>query len=326
MKRAFLSLATFAVLAAACGSQEQAQTDPRIGDRGLLRFNGGGCTGSTAMAVGSHETLTIEQVDGSALPEDLTARTSAPEVIAARMHGENQLTLEAHAAGESHVDVLARGNSYDGLTFRAEPAAQATALSPPRVLAGGVLDVVVTDVFGDCKTSECPLFGQGFLGWRTEPVSAMTFVGDEGGAAMFRAGDPGNVRVLGREPVRHVDLVSNWVSIEPTEGSTGLVGELTTIPLEEGETPVVVELPGSIPAGTAFCVRIDVVREEGPNVAVSRKDVLWSVTGGIEVVPIDHGTEPLGTVFVANAAGTASLTARVGLVDLERAFELTVTP
>ena len=324
MRRTLLLLAIVAATAAACSPELDIGGDPRVGERGQLRFNGGGCSGSTTMAIGSRETLTLEAVEGS-LPSQLSARASAPGVIDASMpEGSVEVTLRAFQAGDSRVEILADDSTFDALTFHAEPAFAAEFAAPPRVLAGGSLDLAVSEVFGECRTSDCPLFGHSFLTWSSDPAEALTLVVDDLGAATFTAGPPQNVEVRGDEPALKNRIVSAFVSIEPIDGISSLGAQAVIIPLEEGEEAATIELPGSVPVGTAFWLRLEAQRGELPSVGVSRRDVDWEVDGDLDAVATDQASAPLGVLFVAQTAGTVTLRARVELLDLEETFELEV--
>jgi hypothetical protein len=323
MRRTLLVLATVGATAAACTSAPDIAHDPRVGERGQLRFNGGGCSGSTTMAIGSRETLTLEAVEGS-LPSELSARASDPDVIAAEMNeGTNEVTLRAQAAGQSRIEILANDSPYDALTFRAEAAFAAESLAQPRVLAGGSFDVAVTEVFGGCGTTECPLFGHSFLAWSTDPADALTLVVDDLGTATFIATQPQNVEVRAHEPALGNRIVSTSVSIEPLDDVTALAAHVVTIPLDDGEETITVQLPGSIPVGTAFWLRLEALRGELPRVGVSRRDVDWQVDGA-KAVATDQASALSGDLFVAEQAGTVTFSANVELVGLEQSFELEI--
>ncbi len=77
--------------------------------------------------------------------------------------------------------------------------------------------------------------------------------------------------------------------------------------------------------GEAFCVRIDALRGSLPSVPVSRHDATWEVQGdAIEAIDVDHGTEPLGTVFNTIGAGSVTLSVSSHLFDDGAKWDLTI--
>jgi hypothetical protein len=328
-RRTLLFAAALGLALPACFLDDIDDTgDPRLGELGRVHFNGGGCSGSTQMAIGSHETLTLEPVAGVTLPADLEVRATAPEVISAEAGAEPAtIVLRARDAGRSQVQLLDHGEAFDALTFGAEPARVVRFEAPPVVFTGAALDLVVTDVFGACGTDECPLFGHSFLTFRSEPEGAMDLALDDGGTATFHAGAAGALTLFGREPALHRDVVAHGVTIVPTDGFTTLHATLATIPLLEGEEARSFPLPGAVAPGTFFCVRIDALDEVGATVPVSRRDVSWEIQGEplVSLVPMDHATEPYGTLFVASSdAGSVELEASVALLGVEATFALEV--
>ena len=310
-------------LVTACATQP---VDTRLGENGRVRFVGGGCSGTTAMAVGSREILTLEPVDTEELPAELDVSATKPSVITASAVGPDKVLLQAHAAGESRVELTTSLGLFDALTFSAEPAAAVSFQAAARVLAGGTLEVVVGEVFGSCKTSDCPLFGHSFLSWKGEPSAGLVLLADEGGTARFRAGEAQKVTLEAREPAVNAQLVAHELEVVSAAGFTGLAAELTTIPLEDDEVAETVTLPGDVSRGKVFCVRVSALLAEGPSVVLSRHDVRWRIDGD-SVVPLamDHAGEPFGTVFLATETlGSAVLTAEVDLLDADATFELIV--
>jgi hypothetical protein len=72
-------------------------------------------------------------------------------------------------------------------------------------------------------------------------------------------------------------------------------------------------------------VRIEALRGAHPSVALSRHDVRWSIEGGtVAPIPMDHASEPMGTLFVASGEGKSMLTASVELLGRQQTFELMV--
>jgi uncharacterized protein DUF4118 len=176
-----------------CGKGDD---DPRVGENGRIRFVGGGCTGSTVMAVGGHVTLELQSSTTEVLPGSLGVVSEDPAVIEARMNLDpEKIDLTAHAEGESRISVESEGETVDSLIFSAEPATMVKHTSVTRAFEGGAVDLRVTDVFGSCG-EEYPLIGEGFLGWRVEPAAAGDFVIDFGGTASFLVGGSGKVTLV----------------------------------------------------------------------------------------------------------------------------------
>ncbi|MSP24616.1 MAG: hypothetical protein EXR75_05515 [Myxococcales bacterium] len=319
------SVATTLALIAitACAAEP---VDTRIGEQGRVRFAGGGCTGTTTMAVGSREILTLEPLDADALPAGLEIRATEPSVIAASAVWPDKVLLQAHAPGTSKVELFTALGVFDALAFSAEPATGVVFDAESRVLEGGSLGVVVNEVYGSCGTSDCPLFGHSFLKWQSEPPTGLVLLNDDRGMATFRADSVGTLSLEAREPGKNARLIAHAVDVVSAAGFAGLSAELTTIPFEENEVAKTVALPGKVGRGAVFCVRISAAMDDGQAVNISRLDVRWRVDGDAVVpLPMDHANEPLGTVFLAtSSAGTAVLTAAVDLLGRSKSFELTV--
>jgi hypothetical protein len=308
------------------------QPDPRLGTQGKVRFVGGGCSGSTTMAVGASEVLQVEPAAQQRLPGTLAFGASNPAVIRAQAgEAPNEVRLEAVAAGDSTVVVIGDGSAYDSLTFHAEPAASVRYDAVPRVFAGGMLDVQITDVFGACGDDECPLFGHSFLRWSSEPAGRFELWRDEAGTASLRAAaSVGNAEVIGVEPSAGSPLVRAPVQVVATEEVDELAASLTLLSLDpESEAPAAVELPTTVPGGAFFCVQLRALRQGG-DVPLSRHDVRWTVVGDREqalMLPMNHGSEPRGTLFVvSSSAAQLTLHAEVELLGRSADFAVTVEP
>ncbi len=317
-----LGAACAAVLLAACSSPD----DPRLGEEGRVRFTGGGCTGSTTLAVGAQVSLRLESATEEALPGELDVSSEDESVIRARMGLDpSTIVLSAAKQGESRIEILSEGEMLDALVFSADPAGLVKHASEGRVLAGGAVDVAVTEVYGDCGESEdCRLIGNGFLAWRAEPSSLGAFVGDFDGTATFRTKAAGTVTLLGMERSRSRDLVTRAVEVLPADQATGLAATLTTIPFDPDVKPVDVTLPGSVAKPDAFSVRVDAIVSGGGTVPVSRRDVTFRIEGEELAVlaPTADGAGPLGTPFLPARTGTMTLVAEVPFLGLEQSFTI----
>jgi hypothetical protein len=171
------------------------------------------------------------------------------------------------------------------------------------------------------------LFGDGFLGWTSDPPASLSLRLDDRGAATFTAGAPSEVSVRGREPLTGALLIDADLDVVPVAGVTGLRATVRTIALEEGEQPREFPLAdGAVAPDSAFCIQLEALREGQPAVPLSRRDVEWSVDGSlVSTVAIDHGSEPLGTVFVAGAdPGSVALSVSIPLLEHSEAFDLRV--
>jgi hypothetical protein len=320
-----LFLAAALMTVAACQRSE----DPRLGEEGRVRFSGGGCTSSTTLAVGARAQLELESATDDPLPGELGVRSDEPAVMSARMGLEpNQIELEAHAEGESRIEVLSQGDEIDALVFSAAPAGRVSFGAEARVFGGGAIDVAVSDVFGDCGSDDCRLLGNGFLGWRVEPPSAGGFVLDFDGMASFRAGEPGNLRLVGREPLRGADLVDHPVEVVATTGVTELEAAIETLHFDPETQGTQLALPGAVARPDALVVRVSGKLADGTAVALSRRDVAWRVEGNeiLVAAPFQGSRDGTGTLFLAADNGTVSLVADVKLLNLEQSFELQLTP
>ncbi|NMC70303.1 MAG: hypothetical protein GYA57_09585 [Myxococcales bacterium] len=302
--------------------------DPRLGREGRVRFSGGGCAAgsSTTLAVGSTETLTLEPQPGVALPSDLEAGSSAPAVIeATRGSTVDQVVLEAHRAGEARVELRSGGATWDSLDFRAEPAASVQFYGVPAVFAGGTAYVKVEEVYGACG-QDCPLLGRGFLRWSAVPATGLTPLRDAGGVAYFAAGEPGEVRVEGREPSGGALLVEHPVQVVPV-ADAGAVEARILVALPDQTVLDPQPLPAELPAGSLFLIQLEAPAGDR-TVPLAGADVHWTVEGDTSAVePYGDGSEPPaeGPIFSAVAAGSVDMVANIPLLGRTERYALTIT-
>jgi hypothetical protein len=326
MFRTVCSIAAALLLASACSSDP----DPRLGEEGLVRFAGGGCTGSTTLAVGARVSIRLESATEDPLPGELDVRSKQPSVISAHMSLEpTTIDLQAHKQGESRIEILSSGEPFDSLVFSAKPAGLVKHQSEPRAFQGGAVDVRVTDVFGDCgENEECRLIGHSFLDWRVEPAGLGAFLLDFDGTATFRAQSAGMAQLIGREPTRSRDLVTQPLEILMPATPPTLSASLTTIPFDPSVQAVIVPLPGTVARPDAFSVRANGVLMDASTVAISRRDVTWRVQGEELVIaaPMNDSGDPFGTPFLVAGTGTVTLVASVAMLGVEQAFPIELTP
>jgi hypothetical protein len=325
-RRTFFVAAACLLLASACGSSSD---DPRVGEDGRVRLVGGGCTSSTTLAVGARVSLRMESATGDSLPGDRDVTSSAPSILTARF-GLDPLVidLQALAQGESRIAITAEGEPLDSFLFKAEPAGLTKHTAEARVFLGGALDVVVTDVFGDCGANEeCRLLGHSFLQWRVEPESLGSLVIDFEQVATFRAKGEGAAQLFGREPVRGTDLVVQPFTVLPVAEAKSLSATLTTVPFDPKASATTIRLPGSVARPDAFSVRVDGVLTDGSSVPISWRDVDWRVEGEeiVAKTTLSDMDDRFGTPFLAAGSGKVTLVAEVAMLSLEQAFELDLT-
>lgn len=312
----------------ACVDLGDDTVDPRLGKEGRVRFSGGGCAAgsSTTLAVGSTQTLTLEPQAGAALPADLEPGSSAPEVIDANRGATlDQVVLEAHRAGEARVELRSAGAIWDSLDFRAEPAASVRFTGMPAVFAGGTAYVKVDEVYGACG-GDCPLLGQGFLRWSATPATGLTPLRETGGVAYFSAGEPGEVRVEGREPSGGALLVEHPLRVVPV-AEAGAVSARITIGLPDETVLDPQPLPVDLPVGSLFLILLEAAAGDQA-VPLAGADVHWTVEGDVSAVePFGDGTEDPaeGPIFAAVAAGSVEMVADIPLLGRTERYALTVT-
>lgn len=319
-----VAVAAAAAFTISCGSSS---SDPRLSEDGKVRFTGGGCTSSTTLAVGAKVTLGLESATTSALPSELGVRSDDPAVIEARL-GLAPATVDLHAlaAGESRIVVLDANEPLDSLVFSAEPAGLVNHKAVSRAFAGGAADVVVTEIYGDCGQDEsCRLIGHGFLEWRVEPTDLGAFVIDFDGTASFRMQAPGAAQVIGREPSRSSDLVSQSIDVVAATEAASLSATLTTISFVPDVPGVVVALPGSVARPDAFSLQLEAVLMDGSRVPIARRDTAWRVEGAELAVEAPSGDDPLATLFLTAGTGSLRLVADVAMLPLEQTFDVELT-
>ncbi|MBW2260699.1 MAG: hypothetical protein JRG91_01905 [Deltaproteobacteria bacterium] len=318
--------ALFLIIVHACTNLDDIDLkDPRLGELGLVKFEGPGCSSSTTMAVGSTVTMTVEPEEG-ALPDDLSVRSSEPAVInAAAGATANEVLLEAHQAGETHVEMLSAGDVYDWLGFDAEPAAAVLYTAQDAVFAGGAFILKIDEVHGACG-EECPLIGSSFIDWSTSPTGALTLDADVDDTAIFTAGATGSASIIGDEPSERGSLVDHAVTIADPSAAGALDGHvLVYLPDETLLDPQ--PAPVELPVGSYVQIQLFALAG-GTEVPVSRFDAVWDITGDagtIQSYDLDTWEAPEGPVYEAMAAGTATISADSGLLGSSAAFDITVT-
>jgi len=319
-------LILFLIIVHACTKLDDIDPqDPRIGELGLVKFEGPGCSSSTTMAVGSTATLTVEP-EAEPLPEDLSIRSSEPSVIGATAGAApNEVTLEAHAAGETHVEVVSAGDVWDWLAFDAEPAAAVVYDAPDAVFAGGVFILKLEEIYGSCG-EDCPLIGSSFIDWSTSPADALALDIDVDDTVIFTAGAAGAASIVGDEPSEGGNLVDHALTIVDPSTAGALDGHVVVYLPDEtllDPQPAPVELP------VGSYVQIQLFADAGGSeVPVSRFDAVWDITGDAGTIrSYDLGTweAPEGPVFEALAAGSATITADSTLLGSTAGFDITVT-
>ncbi len=317
--------ALFLIVVHACTKLDLDPKDPRLGELGLVTFEGPGCSSSTTMAVGSTATLTVRSEEGM-LPEDLSVRSSDPAVIEAAEGGElNEITLQAHSAGGSDVELVSAGEVYDWLEFDAEPAAAVLYTAQDAVFAGGAFILKLDAIHGSCG-EECPLIGSSFIAWSTSPADALTLDIDVDDTVIFTAGAAGSASIIGDEPSEGGSLVDHAVAIVDPAAAGDLDGHVVVYLPDEtllDPQPAPVELPVGSYVQIQLFAPVD-----GTDVPVSRFDAVWDVTGDAGTIrSYDMGTweAPEGPVFEATAAGSATITADSTLLGSTAGFDITVT-
>jgi hypothetical protein len=319
-------LALFLIIVHACTKLDDIDPeDPRLGELGLVKFEGPGCSSSTTMAVGSTATLTVSSQEGM-LPEDLSVRASEPSVIDASEGSElNEVTLEAHAAGESNVELVSAGEVYDWLGFDAEPAAAVLYTAPDTVFAGGAFILKLDEIHGSCG-EECPLIGSSFIDWSTSPADALVLDADVEDTIVFTAGTSGSATIIGDEPSEGGNLIDHALTIADPSTAGALDGHmLVYLPDETLLDPQ--PAPVELPVGSYVQIQLFAL-SDGTEVPVSRYDAVWDITGDTGTLrshELDTWEAPEGPVFEAMAAGMATITADSPLLGSTAGFDITVT-
>jgi hypothetical protein len=311
----------------ACGGEGP---DQRIGEMSRVRFTGGGgCNHSTAMAVGSTATLSMEPQEGSTLPRDLTVASTGPSITATRGAARNSVILTAHAAGRAEVELRDNGALWDRLTFSAEPAARVDLIDPSKhVLAGGTYVLKLGEIYGACG-EDCPLMGSGFLRWSASPGGGLAVSQDVERTVIFAAGwRPGEVTLTGIEPNGGQALVQHKVAILSPQQVSGLTAEAVISPPREAGGELVVHdpapLPPTVTVGSLFFFRLHTATAGGDKVMIWGPDQSWTVTGAAVGRFGVSGGAPEGPIFHARAPGRATLVGEVGLLGQKVSIDVEV--
>jgi hypothetical protein len=280
------------------------------------------------LAVGARVSLHAESATEDPLPGELDVASSDPGIISAHMGLEPaSVELSAHNAGACNIEILSEGEQIDSLPFDAAPAGIVKHSAASRAFAGGALDILVTDVFGDCgEDDECRLLGHSFLAWRVDPPELGAFLVDFDHVASFRMTSAGSAELVGNEVTRNRDLVTQAVEVVATTAAASLSATLRTVPFDPDEQGFDVVLPGSLARPDAFSVRVEAVLMDGSSVPVSRRDVVWTISGAVVEAPTADSRDPLVTLFVPGADGLVTLSASVPILMLEQSFDLELTP
>lgn len=320
-RRLLFAAAVSALLAGACGS-----SDPRLGEDERVRFVGGGCTGSTTLAVGARIAMDLQSATNEGLPGDLGVTSESPSVITARMGIEpNTVELKAISQGESRIALTSEGDEIDALTFSAAPAGLVKFSGEPRAFVGGAVDINVGDVFGDCgEKDECRLIGDTFLHWRVEPEENAAFILDFDGMATFRAKAEGSALLLGREASRSADLVTHPVEFLPASRAKSLTATLSTLSLDPSVKSELIALPGSVTRTDAVVLSATAVLDDSSSVPLSRRDVEWHVEGAellLKAEMSDAG-DRFGTIFLTTGTGKVTVTVDAPITGLKQSFDI----
>jgi len=305
-----------------------ASSHERTGELGRVWFDGGGCNGSTTLAVGSSQRLTVEPTeDHPELPEALDVRSTHPDVIAASAGAApRDFVLEAHQRGTSMLQVESDGELYDRLGFDALPAARIETTSADAVFAGATHAVVVDEVYGPgSEGEEIVLLGGGFIEWDSFPSGGLDVLRDEHRVALFVAGPAGEAHLVGREPSERGSLLDRSVTVvDPAEA-----GELEAqlgIVLFDDDSAEELPLSTEVPVGAIFQLRVTASANEGLVVPLSRFDLEVAIEGApsIAELPVEGDGAPEGPAFEAVDVGTAVVVVTAPVIDRIGRFTLTV--
>jgi hypothetical protein len=324
---ALASFAAFVIVVHACTRLgDDTKVDARMGEMGKVRFEGGGgCNSSTTLAIGSTAVMTLEPQQ-EALPADLGVRSTEPDVIgAASGSAIDEVVLEAHAGGESRVELLSAGGVWDWLDFEAEAARSITYTAGDAVFSGGTYPFVIDEVYGECG-EQCPLIGGEFVLWGSSPEGALVLDGEAHRTSLFVAGDPQEASLDGAEPSTGLALVNHAVTIADPAASGDLDADvLIYLPDETLLDPQ--PAPVELPAGSLCQFRF-FADAGGTRVPISRYDVSWTITGDPGVLE-DYELEPFGSpegpIFSTLAPGSVTLEVTSSLIDRSGFFDVIVT-
>lgn len=318
------------VVGPACVDLDLEPRDPRVGELGQVRFTGGGCSGSTTLAVGATERLTMEApAEGETLPTGLGVVSEEPGTIEARA-GEtaNEVLLEARRAGEALIEVReASGELYDQIGFTAVPASRLDYRVPTAVFAGGTLALVVNEVYGRRDGEEIVLLGGGFVDWDVAPASLLAPLRDERRVALFRASGEGQVLLAGLEPSAGERLVSATVTVLPADDAVELTASMGLLYIDN-EVAEVEPLPTSVPVGALFQLQVVATTTSDLVVPIARFDLettLEGAPGTLDLLPLEGDDAPEGPALEAIGPGEAVVAIAVPHLGLTARYSVTVT-
>ncbi len=332
-------LTLFALEGAGCvsgcsdGEPPSESVDHRLGVNKKVRFVGGGCSGSDSviMPIGAKDTLTIEAANENIqLPADLNPQSSDPSVISVTP-GTSPLTIDmmAHKAGKTDIELMSSGQRFDYLTFFAEPAKSVVFTAEPAVLAGGLLGLGISDVYGSCGNESCPMFGHSFVQWSTNPGGALSLIQDEQRIARFSGGTmPLNAEIIGKEPSLGGELVRHPIEIVDPTTVTEISGELIIPASSDQEKEQILPFPATVKANSNFYVRVLGTRQGKSSVAISRHDIVWTVPMGLIQLSQIEPADTVAEAFSADATpGDFGLKVSVALLaNKEQTFNIKVVP
>ena len=320
----------------ACGTAEDA-TESRVGEMGRVKFTGGGgCNGSTTLAVGSKAVMGLEPAEGAgAVPGGLTASASGTALTAAMDKAGKRVVIQAKMAGSGKVELRQGGAVYDRLTFSAEQATKVQlAIGASWAVVGGTHVVKLGQVYGACGTSECPLIGGGFLSWTSAPAAGATLVSDVERTVTFTGGKtPGVVTLKGALPGGGATLAEQKVTlIEPKQVATVSYEAVVALPKAPGDTEQKVQDPAptplSLPVGSLLMFRLAGKTAAADHVPIWGSDITWTITAGqasLALYPLDgQDPPPEGPIFKTIGVGKATLEGKVGLLGKTVKVEVVV--
>lgn len=328
-RRSYLVLGTalmfFGPTIACTGDPAEVTPNPRLGQEKRVLFSSG-CFSSVTMPVGATGSIFLEPADkAKPLPTDLSPKSVDPTIIEIANPSPTQFDMHALKKGQTDIEVWSAGARYDAVKFGAQPAKVVKFSSEPAIIAGGRTGVFVTDIFGECRTEECELFGHTFIKWSADPAPSFVFKEDTKNLAHYTASTtPGKGAIVGTEPSEGEELIRHDVEIVDPASITGLSGTLRLNTAEEEPKPS--PLPASVKAGESFVVRVYGDRASKAGVAISRHDIEWTVPTGLTRIPQNEPADPFAEIFSADMAGAFTITAKVALLTgKEQQFVVTVT-
>ncbi len=324
-----LVLFAFSFACSWCSPADLDIGDPREGQLGKVKFTGGGgCNGSTTLALGSTARLTVEPLGQETLPDDLEPRSSAPDVISAQGGSTpEEVVLEALSEGSSTVELLSQQQVYDYLEFSVAPAYSTAYTIAGEVFEGGHLVVKVDEIYGECG-EECPLIGGDFIQWTGEPAGQLKPVSTGFREALFLASGTGDASIVGTEPSAGRILLRHDVTILPAD-SAGTIRCQSTISYLGNDPITADQCPLSVRVGALMLLELKKELPDGSLVPIAGADVTWTLGGDSDVVEPWTDSEgqsvPEGHVFMATNPGHVTFDARVEITGDTYEFTLTVT-